>query len=235
MDLHDLISCLSFLKTLLIVECCSSIMLVGDVMYFKENLRSLRHLNRESQDDLAEFLGYKSFTTIQKWEDGTSIPSMPVIKKIADHYDIPLDVFCNENLTEIMVPQKKVPIVGTVKTGYGLLAYQNISGYEFVPEIDTGSGVYFYLDVVGDSMKNVRILEGDRVYCRQQDSLENGDIGVILLENDEVTLKRVFFKKNKMILKPENDNMEQVEYSDEEIQQKGIKILGKLIHNKIFY
>lgn len=219
----------------MIVEWYSSIMVLGDNMFFKENLRCMRHLNRESQDDLADFLGYKSFTTIQKWEDGTSIPSMPIIKKIADHYDVPLDIFCNEDLTKIMVLQKKVPIVGTVKTGYGLLAYQNISGYEFVPEIDTGAGIYFYLDVVGDSMKNVRILEGDRVYCRQQETLENGDIGVILLENEEVTLKRIFFKKNKMILKPENDNMEPVEYTDVEIQQKGIKILGKLIHNKISY
>ncbi len=204
-------------------------------MFFKENLRCLRHLNRESQDELAEHLGYRSFTTIQKWEDGTSIPSMPVIGRIAEHYHVPLDVFCNENLSEIMVPQKKVPVVGTVKTGYGLLAYQNISGYEYVPESETGSGIYFYLDVVGDSMKNARILEGDRVYCRQQSTLENGDIGVILLENEEVTLKRVFFKKNKMILKPENETMAPIEFSDEEIQQKGIQILGKLIHNKISF
>lgn len=204
-------------------------------MYFKENLRCLRHLNRESQDDLADMLGYKSFTTIQKWEDGTSMPSMKVIRKIADHYQVPLEVFCTENLTEIMVPQKKIPVVGTVKTGYGLLAYQNITGYEFVPECDTGAGTYFYLDVVGDSMKNVRILEGDRVYCRQQSTLENGDIGVILLENEEVTLKRVYFRKNKMILKPENDDMEPIEFTDEEVQSKGIQILGKLIHNKIHY
>lgn len=204
-------------------------------MYFKENLRCLRRMNRESQEELANYLGYKSFTTIQKWEDGTSIPSLPVIGKVADHYNIPLDVFCNENLSEIMVLQKKVPVVGTVKTGYGLLAYQNITGYEYVPESESGSGTYFYLDVVGDSMKNARILEGDRVYCRQQSTLENGEIGVILLENDEVTLKRVFFRKNKMILKPENDEMKPLEFSEEEIQQKGIKILGKLIHNKISY
>lgn len=204
-------------------------------MYFKENLRCLRHLNRESQDDLAEYLGYKSFTSIQKWEDGTSIPSMPIISRIADHYDVPLEIFCNENLSEIMAPQKKVPVVGTVKTGYGLLAYQNISAYEYVPECETGAGTYFYLDVVGDSMKNARIMEGDRVYCRQQPTIENGEIGVVLLENDEVTLKRVYFKKNKMILKPENDTMEPVEFTEEEVREKGIQILGKLIHNKISY
>ena len=204
-------------------------------MYFKENLRCLRHMNRESQNDLAHHLGYKSFTTIQKWEDGTSIPSMPIISKIASHYHVPLEVFCTENLAEIMVPQKKIPIVGTVRTGYGLLAYQNITGYEYVSESESGAGTYFYLDVVGDSMKNIRIMEGDCVFCRQQNTLENGEIGVILLEDEEVTLKRVFFRKNRMILKPENDAMEPIEFTEEEIAEKGIQILGKLIHNKIRY
>ncbi len=204
-------------------------------MYFKENLRYMRHMNRETQDELALYLGYKSFTTIQKWEDGTSIPSMPKIGKIAEHYNVPLDVFCNENLADMMVPQKKVPVVGTIKAGYGLLAYQNISRYEYVPDAESKTGTYFYLNVVGDSMVNVRIMEGDCVYCRQQNTLNNGDIGVILLEDDEVTLKRVFFKDRKMILKPENDSMQPIEYTDKEVEEKGIKILGKLIHNKIIF
>ena len=45
----------------------------------------------------------------------------------------------------------------------------------------------------------------------------------------------VYFRKNKMILKPENDDMEPIEFTDEEVQSKGIQILGKLIHNKIHY
>ncbi len=202
---------------------------------FKENLRYLRHLNHESQHSLAEMLGYKSFTTIQKWEDGTSLPSLAKIKIIAEHYNVPFEMMCNDKIEELVVNKTKVPVVGSVKAGYGLLADENISAYELVYNSEAENGTYFYLDVVGDSMKNIRICEGDRVYCKKQNTVENGEIAVVLLDDGEATLKRVLFKDKKMILKPENDAMQCKEYTDEEISEKGILILGKLIHNKILY
>ena len=44
------------------------------IMNFKANIRYLRKINGISQQQIAQYLGYKSFTTIQKWEDGSSIP-----------------------------------------------------------------------------------------------------------------------------------------------------------------
>lgn len=203
-------------------------------MYFRENLRALRRIYKTSQDELAKFLGYKSFTTIQKWEDGTSIPPMPVIQKLANFFELPIEDMINKNLSRDIVELQPVPVLGTVKTGLGLFAEENISGYEYVAGNDE-LREYFYLNVVGDSMKNVRIMEGDCVYIRRQDSVENGEIAVVLLENNEVTLKRVFFKKDEMILQPENDDYKPMVFSKEEIEEKGIKIIGKLIHNKIKY
>ncbi|MEA4874024.1 MAG: S24 family peptidase [Anaerorhabdus sp.] len=203
-------------------------------MNFRENLRTLRKINKTSQDELARFLGYKSFTTIQKWEDGTSIPPMPIIQKIASFFSIPLEDMINRNLSKEVIEMKPVPILGTVKTGLGLFAEENILGYEYVAE-NEALKEYFYLNVIGDSMKNVRIIEGDCVCIRRQDSVENGEIAVVLLENNEVTLKRVFFKENKMILQPENENYSPMIFTQEDIEEKGIKILGKLVHNKIKY
>ena len=62
-------------------------------MEFKENLRYLRHTNKMSQDELADKLGYKSFTTVQKWEDGTAFPRVSTLNKIADIFNIDV-LFC---------------------------------------------------------------------------------------------------------------------------------------------
>lgn len=58
---------------------------------FAKNIRFLRKRAEMSQDKLAEMLGYKSFTTIQKWESGVSEPSMAVAQKIANLFHVDID------------------------------------------------------------------------------------------------------------------------------------------------
>lgn len=207
----------------------------GDEMFFKENLKLLRKRNKLSQDELAATLGYKSFTTIQKWEDGTSMPNASMIQKIALYFSLSIEEFLNNNLAVNFVETLPIPILGTVRTGPGIFAEENITGYEYVISNEALSGEYFYLNVVGDSMKNMRILEGDVVYIRKQASVENGEIAVVYLGDNEVTLKRVIFDEDKMILQPENERYEPMIFTKKEIDEHGIKILGKLIHNKIRY
>ncbi|HCY05979.1 MAG: S24 family peptidase [Erysipelotrichaceae bacterium] len=201
-------------------------------MFFKENLRLLRKQNSVSQNELADFLGYKSFTTVQKWEDGTSMPNASTISKIADFFDITINDLLNVNLRKIN--SNLIPVIGIIRGGSPLFADQNIIDYERVEYEESNDGEYFYLDVVGDSMKNIRILDGDRVYIRKQSTLNNGEVGVILID-DEATLKRVFFEEDKLILKSENELYEPMIYNVKDVSDKNIKIIGKLIHNKIRY
>lgn len=201
-------------------------------MFFKENLRLLRKQNSVSQNEIADFLGYKSFTTVQKWEDGTSMPNASTISKIADFFDITINDLLNVNLRKIN--SNLIPVIGIIRGGSPLFADQNIIDYERVEYEESNDGEYFYLDVVGDSMKNIRILDGDRVYIRKQSTLNNGEVGVILID-DEATLKRVFFEEDKLILKSENELYEPMIYNVKDVSDKNIKIIGKLIHNKIRY
>ncbi|MBR5796319.1 MAG: helix-turn-helix transcriptional regulator, partial [Erysipelotrichaceae bacterium] len=76
---------------------------------FSENLRYLRKQAQHSQEYLAKQLNYKSFTTIQKWEDGTSKPSYAVIAKIANIYNVSVNDMMEKDLT-IQIPT--VPILG---------------------------------------------------------------------------------------------------------------------------
>ena len=157
-------------------------------MYFKENLRYLRKKYHITQNDLAEKFGYKSFTTIQKWEDGTSMPKMSILQQLADFFNLTIERLINQDLTRDEMSGVRVPVLGSVKAGYDHLAEQIVEDYEWVSPDEARGGEYFYLDVVGDSMKNARIEEGDRVYIHRQNSVDNGQIAVVLLENDEVTL-----------------------------------------------
>ena len=199
----------------------------GKSMEFKKNLRYLRKVNRMSQDDLAERLGYKSFTTVQKWEDGTAFPRVSTLSKIADIFHVDVDHLLNLN---IRTEQVAVPIVGEVKAGYDLYANEDIYGYEYCDNREYGPGEYFYLKVKGDSMIESRIGPGDIVYVRKQDYLNDKDIGVFLLENNEVTIKRILFSKNGITLRASNP-----EYPDRRFKPEEVRILGKVLHNKVLF
>ena len=196
-------------------------------MEFKDNLRYLRRSNHMSQDELAEMLGYKSFTSVQKWEDGTAFPRVSTLKKISDIFNVDVDHLLNLN---IRTSQVAVPILGEVKAGYDMYANEDIYGYEYCNNAEYGPGEFFYLKVKGDSMIDLRIGEGDIVYVRKQDYLADKEIGVFLLDNNEVTIKRACFSDNRITLKAANAS-----YPDRSFAPDEVKILGKVLHNKVLF
>lgn len=197
--------------------------------YFKENVRYLRKKNQISQNQLANDLGYKSFTTIQKWEDGSATPSYKTLDKLAKYFNVDVNSLVNDNLEENN--NSEVPILGIVRGGSPIEAIENILGYEHVFPDDAKHKDCFYLQVVGDSMRDERILPGDLLYVHFQQYLDNGDIGVVLV-NNEATVKRVYFKDDKMILQPANENYQPLVF-DLKKQDDNIQIIGKVLHNRI--
>ncbi len=106
-----------------------------------------------------------------------------------------------------------IPIVGRVAAGEPLLAVENIENYfalptEFLPNKET-----FILKVYGESMINVGFFEGDYLIVEKQNTANNGDIVVALIE-DSVTVKRFFKEANRIRLQPENDNMDPIYVDD---------------------
>jgi repressor LexA len=96
-----------------------------------------------------------------------------------------------------------LPILGRVAAGTPILAEQNIEGYLDVSrELERAKGD-FLLRVAGDSMVDDGIMDGDYVVVRMASTIENGQIGIVLLD-DEATVKRVFIQKNRVALKPAN-------------------------------
>ncbi|MDP3444423.1 MAG: XRE family transcriptional regulator, partial [Ignavibacteria bacterium] len=167
-----------------------------------------------------------SFTTIQKWEDGSSTPPAKTVKLLAEFFGVSLEDLLNES------EKIAIPILGTVRGGSLRLAQDEWLGQELVPVEESLGGEYFYLEVIGDSMMNARIFPGDLVYVKRQAVVNSGSIAVVLV-GDEATLKRVYYKDNGIVLHPENPKYEDMVFSEEDIEQKNIQIIGEVIHSKI--
>ena len=118
---------------------------------------------------------------------------------------------------------KKVPLLGSVAAGKPILACDEHESYV---EIDQDLRVDFCLRVRGDSMIDARINDGDLVFVRRQPTVENGEIAVVLID-DEVTLKRFYTMDGGVILKPENSKYQPMYYSAKDFKQ--VRILGKAV------
>ena len=103
-----------------------------------------------------------------------------------------------------------VPLIGTVAAGQPIFATENYDGVYSIPSnFFTGEDL-FMLNVHGDSMINIGMYEGDKIIVRKQESADNGDI-VVALVDDSATVKRFFKRNGKIILHPENDDMEDLD------------------------
>jgi repressor LexA len=114
-----------------------------------------------------------------------------------------------------------LPLVGQVAAGQPVLAEENIEEYVAVPPIAGGDDGQFVLRVQGDSMKDAGIYEGDHVIVRSQDTAENGEIVVALVE-DEATVKRFFREEDHVRLQPENEALEPIRTRD-------VQLLGRVV------
>ena len=106
-------------------------------------------------------------------------------------------------------PSRYVPLVGKVAAGEPILAQQNIEEAMPLPEGLFPDGDLFLLRVRGDSMINAGIMNGDLVVVKRQQSADNGDIIVALLD-EEATVKRFFQHSHAVELRPENDALEPI-------------------------
>ncbi len=96
-----------------------------------------------------------------------------------------------------------IPIVGRVAAGTPILAEENIEGYIYPKELFGPAGNTFALKVIGDSMVDAGIMDGDFVVVKPACEVINGRIGVVLL-NDEATVKRIHIQRNRIVLEPAN-------------------------------
>ncbi|MBB4823844.1 repressor LexA [Sporosarcina luteola] len=134
-----------------------------------------------------------------------------------------IEILDPEGLDALKPGVLHVPLVGKVTAGQPITAIENIEEYFPLPETyGTSDDQLFMLEIVGDSMIEAGILNGDYVVVKQQHTANNGEIVVAMTEEDEATVKRFYKEKDYFRLQPENSSMEPIIVN-------AVSILGKVI------
>ena len=177
-------------------------------------------------------------STFSDRKSGRSKPKQEKLQKIADYFGVTVEYLMTgknpvSDLPVGAIPVDvssfvNVPILGCVRCGEPMFADSNIEGYQPTPSADILTGYeYFYLRAKGDSMINAGINEGDLLLIRKQDDVDSGDIGIINVNGDEETLKRIIKKDGAVILQPENPSYETKIYMGKELDT--VHIQGRLM------
>lgn len=201
----------------------------GDSMLGTE-LRHLRKLRGVSQKELAEVLKVTP-GAISRWENNTANPSHDCLLNLAKYFNVSLDdlIGSDDTLKRLSIikydKKHKIPVLGKVSAGMPMYAEENISGYIMADFPDMDDEQYFGLQVHGDSMNAAGINNGDIVVVRQQPMVDDGQIAVVLVDNDEATIKKFSHNGNLVILAPQSLNpAHQIQIYD--IRKTQIKVLG---------
>ena len=133
-------------------------------------------------------------------------------------------------VAKVLADTVRVPIVGSIACGTPMLAEENIESYIPISSSILGTGNFFALHARGNSMVNANIEDGDFVIVRQQNTAEEGQIIVALID-DEATLKRFYTdrRRRKVRLHPENDEMEDMYFDSIDIQGIVVKVIKDVV------
>lgn len=199
-----------------------------------KNIKRRRQQLKMTQTDLALKMGYADKSMIAKIEKGNvDLPQSKILAFANALETTPGELMGwdyeaepTETVDNIYRLDKiKLPMLGKVACGEPIFADEDRESYIMV---GTDIGADFCLQCQGDSMINARIHDGDIVFVKKTDIVENGEIAVVIID-DEATLKRFFYyrEQNLVILKPENPKYQDIILTGEQLNQ--VRVIGRAV------
>lgn len=205
---------------------------------FHERLKALRTSKDLSQAEFGRIIKV-SKSSINMYERGEREPGLETLERIADYFNVDMDYLLGKSdianraqasiaatVAANIIPfpeMQRIPLIGAIACGAPILAEEHIEDYVDMPKHVRAD---FALTCKGDSMINARIFDGDIVYIRQQDTVENGEIAAVLVDT-EATLKRVKIYPDHISLEPENPQYRPLVLWGEEMNS--VSIIGKAV------
>lgn len=216
-----------------------------------ERIKHLRELKNITQTELAQIIGAKTYTTVSKWESNDNFPKGKDIKILADYFDVTSDYLLGLNnnkrneityiYNQLEKPRqqkvynfaerqlekqnetKVVRIYGKTAAGEPLTYGDDVIEEREVKHVPKHAECA--LVVQGDSMEP-EIKDGSIVFYKQQENIENGEIGIVEIDGDGVTCKKVKFDydNDKVVLQSLNDK-----YKDVVLEGNRVRIIGKVV------
>lgn len=205
-------------------------------MSFGAKLKKCRKDMSLSQKEFGQKIGVAE-STVSLYESNKRFPDADTLKKISALFEVSLDYLLG-NAPAKTVQQKttgrgvRIPILGRVVAGIPIEAVEEILDYEEITPELAATGEFFALQVKGDSMLP-KLEEGDVVIVKKQEDVETGDIAIVLVNGDEATIKQVKKVNGGIMLYGFNpDVYEPHFYSNQQIQELPVRILGKVIESR---
>lgn len=167
-----------------------------------------------------------SYSTFYDWVTAVKYPRIDKIERMANYFGI-----SKADLVELHKTKKDkhlIAVLGSVRAGIPIEAVEDILGYEEISDDMARLGEYFALRIKGASMLP-RFTEGDIVIVRQQADIDSGDIAIVLIGNQDATIKKVVKFNGGINLVPTNPEYEVLTFTDEQIGSLPVVILGKVV------
>lgn len=200
---------------------------------FSKNLNNLLSHRNKTQKEVADAISV-SPQTFNTWCQGIALPRMGKVQRLADYFNIEKSDLIDEKKEFPEKPRRKgvvINVLGRVAAGIPIAAIEDIIDTEEISEELAKTGEFFGLRIKGDSMTPA-ICNGDTVIVRQQDDADTGDIVIATINGDEATCKRLRKYQGGIELISINPGYKPFEFTNEEIQSKPVKIIGKVVESR---
>ncbi len=187
-------------------------------------IKEYRRARGMTAKQLAECVGVAE-STMSLYENGKREPDFETLLRIVAALDASVDALLGVKNAQTGV---KIPVYGAVAAGVPIAAITDIEDYEEITEGMAATGEYAALRIRGDSMEP-RMAEGDVVIVRVQDSVESGDIAIVLVDGEDATCKRVMRTDEGLVLTSTNPKYAPMFYSNRELAAGRVRIFGKVV------
>lgn len=189
---------------------------------FSLNLKRIMNRQNKNQNDVIKDLGIKQ-STFSDWYLGKRIPRMNVIFQLAEYFKVDIrDLIDEPKLNR----GNRIPIFAKIPAGIPIELIEDIVDYEELdPKMFTGDKEYFGVRVSGDSMYP-EYRDKDILIVQKTSDCESGQDCIVMINGNDGTFKRVKKTEEGIILQPLNPNYEIKFYSNKEIEELPIKIIG---------
>lgn len=192
-----------------------------------DNLRTARKQKRLTQLQVADHLGITR-SAYSHYETGFRDPDTDTLIRLASLYEVPVEYLLGIYDQTAKTLINRIPVLGTVPAGIPIEAIENIEEYIDIYPRFVKHGELFALRVQGDSMEP-DLRNGDIVVIEKQVFVDNGDIAVVRVNSEDVTLKRVKLTTKGLMLIPSNPAYDPVFFDSDQVATLPVTIIGKVI------
>ena len=191
------------------------------------NISNLLLKRGKSQKDLCDNLGF-SPASVSSWVNGTRIPKEGNIVLMASYLDCSVDDIALDPKEAHRKRSFSIPVYARVGAGPPLEASEEIIDREEISERMASLGSFYGLRISGDSMEP-RIVRGDVVIVRKQDTADDGDIVIAIVNQNDAVCKRLKKYKGGIALVSNNPMYEPMYFTITDTQDIPVRIIGKVV------